>query len=143
MDLSSGCRGSKCLRAAKTIPIGPISSRKQNCRGFEIGVHNRACAFRGRYFGVAALLGASLYRRWLHPDWTGAQALAALWPVYIAGAISVLHRLVFQYRHEYGRRSLGAQIAAQPSKQNRNDATQIEGPNRPSSSGPAGCRTTP
>jgi hypothetical protein len=43
----------------------------------------------GAVFGVAALLGASLYRRWLHPDWTGAQALAALWPVYIAGAISV------------------------------------------------------
>lgn len=50
--------------------------------------HARLC-ISGAVAGMVVLLGACLYRRWLHPDWTGAQALAALWPVYIAGAVSV------------------------------------------------------
>jgi hypothetical protein len=39
--------------------------------------------------GSLILLGVCLYRRIRHPDWTGGQALAALWAVYLAGAVSI------------------------------------------------------
>lgn len=39
--------------------------------------------------GSLILLGACLYRRIRHPDWTGGQALASLWAVYLAGAVSI------------------------------------------------------
>jgi hypothetical protein len=39
--------------------------------------------------GSLILLGACLYRRIRHPDWTGGQALTALWAVYLAGAVSI------------------------------------------------------
>lgn len=39
--------------------------------------------------GTLVLLGACLYRRLRHPEWTGGQALTALWPFYLAGALSI------------------------------------------------------
>jgi hypothetical protein len=39
--------------------------------------------------GTLALLGACLYRRLRHPEWTGGQALQALWPIYLAGVSSI------------------------------------------------------
>jgi len=46
-----------------------------------------------RAWGVAAgssiLLGACLYRRIRHPDWTGGQAVAVLWPMYVVGVVSI------------------------------------------------------
>jgi hypothetical protein len=39
--------------------------------------------------GTLVLLGACLYRRARHPEWTGAQALEALWPLYLASALSI------------------------------------------------------
>jgi hypothetical protein len=40
---------------------------------------------------VATLLlsGTCLYRRVWHPDWTGAQALHAFWPLYLAAGLSI------------------------------------------------------
>jgi hypothetical protein len=39
--------------------------------------------------GGLMLLGSCLYRPIFHPDWTAAEALAALWPFYLAGALSL------------------------------------------------------
>jgi hypothetical protein len=39
--------------------------------------------------GFLILFGTCLYRRIRHPDWTGGQALAALWPLYLAGVVSI------------------------------------------------------
>ena len=39
--------------------------------------------------GALFLLGACLYRRIWHPEWTGGQALAALWPLYLTAASSI------------------------------------------------------
>src|SRR5215475_6707434 len=53
-----------------------------------------------RAWGVAAgsliLLGACLYRRIKHPDWTGGQAVAVLWPVYMVGAFSICSGWLFR-----------------------------------------------
>jgi hypothetical protein len=53
-----------------------------------------------RAWGVAAgsliLLGACLYRRIKHPDWTGGQAVAALWPVYLLAAVSICSGWLFR-----------------------------------------------
>jgi hypothetical protein len=54
----------------------------------------------GSLSNCAAVLGALLlfaacgYRRIWHPDWSGAEALAALWPVYVLGCIPILLRWV-------------------------------------------------
>jgi len=52
-----------------------------------------------RFWGVAVgsliLLGACLYRRVKHPDWTGAQALAILWPIYLVAGISICSGWLF------------------------------------------------
>jgi hypothetical protein len=39
--------------------------------------------------GALITLGACLYRRVWHPEWVGGQALQALWPFYIAAALSL------------------------------------------------------
>lgn len=39
--------------------------------------------------GALFLLGACLYRRVWHPEWTGGQALAVFWPLYLAAASSI------------------------------------------------------
>lgn len=39
--------------------------------------------------GALILFGACLYRRLWHPEWTGGQALEALWPFYLAGALPI------------------------------------------------------
>jgi hypothetical protein len=39
--------------------------------------------------GAVFLLGACLYRRVWHPEWTGGQALAGLWPFYLVAALSI------------------------------------------------------
>jgi hypothetical protein len=52
----------------------------------------------GAFSNRAAVLGALLlfaacgYRRIWHPDWSGAEALAAIWPVYVVGCIPILVR---------------------------------------------------
>jgi hypothetical protein len=45
--------------------------------------------------GTAILLGACLYRRVWHPEWTGGQALEALWPIYLAGSASICAAWLF------------------------------------------------
>ena len=40
--------------------------------------------------GGAGLLGACLYRYVAYPDWTAGEALEALWPLYLAGALSLV-----------------------------------------------------
>jgi hypothetical protein len=40
--------------------------------------------------GGIALLGACIYRHIAYPDWTAGEALEALWPLYLAGALSLL-----------------------------------------------------
>jgi hypothetical protein len=45
--------------------------------------------------GTVILLGACLYRRVRHPEWTGGQALEALWPLYLAGAASICTAWLF------------------------------------------------
>ena len=40
--------------------------------------------------GGVGLLGACVYRYVAYPDWTAGEALGALWPLYLAGALSVL-----------------------------------------------------
>src|SRR5215467_155067 len=56
--------------------------------------------YLARAWGVAAgsliLLCACLYRRIKHPDWTGGQAVAVLWPVYIIGAFSICSGWLFR-----------------------------------------------
>jgi len=42
--------------------------------------------------GALVLAGACVYRRVWRPDWTGGEALEALWPFYVAGAVSVASR---------------------------------------------------
>ena len=53
-----------------------------------------------RAWGVAAgsliLMGACLYRRIRHPDWTGGQAVAVLWPVYLVGVGSICSGWLFR-----------------------------------------------
>jgi len=46
--------------------------------------------------GFAILFGTCLYRRIRHPDWSGGQALAALWPVYLAGVVSICSGWLFK-----------------------------------------------
>jgi hypothetical protein len=57
-----------------------------------------------RAWGVAAgsliLLGACLYRRIKHPDWTGGQAVAALWPVYLVAVASICSGWLFRDANE-------------------------------------------
>jgi hypothetical protein len=57
-----------------------------------------------RAWGVAAgsliLLGACLYRRIKHPDWTGGQAVAALWPVYLIAVVSICSGWLFRDANE-------------------------------------------
>ena len=52
-----------------------------------------------RFWGVAVgsliLLGACLYRRIGHPDWTGAQAVAAFWPIYLVAGVSICSGWLF------------------------------------------------
>lgn len=45
--------------------------------------------------GTLVLLGACLYRRLRHPEWTGGQALQVLWPFYLAGALSICTAWLF------------------------------------------------
>jgi len=45
--------------------------------------------------GTLVLLGACLYRRLRHPEWTGGQALQVLWPFYLAGAMSICVGWIF------------------------------------------------
>lgn len=40
--------------------------------------------------GGLGLLGACLYRHVARPEWTAAEALEALWPLYLAGALSLI-----------------------------------------------------
>jgi hypothetical protein len=40
--------------------------------------------------GGLGLLGACLYRHIARPEWTASEALGALWPLYLAGALSLL-----------------------------------------------------
>ena len=40
--------------------------------------------------GGVALLGACVFRYVAYPDWTAGEALEALWPLYLAGALSLL-----------------------------------------------------
>jgi len=40
--------------------------------------------------GGLGLLGACLYRHIARPEWTPSEALGALWPLYLAGALSLL-----------------------------------------------------
>jgi hypothetical protein len=40
--------------------------------------------------GGIALLGACVYRSVAHPEWTAGEALDALWPLYLAGALSLV-----------------------------------------------------
>lgn len=53
-----------------------------------------------RAWGVVAgsliLLSACLYRRIRHPDWTGGQAVAGLWPVYLVGIVSICSGWLFR-----------------------------------------------
>ncbi len=47
---------------------------------------------RAAVFGALLLFAACGYRRIWHPDWSGGQALAALWPVYVVGCVPILAR---------------------------------------------------
>jgi hypothetical protein len=53
-----------------------------------------------RAWGVVAgsliLLSVCLYRRMRHPDWTGGQAVAVLWPVYLVGIVSICSGWLFR-----------------------------------------------
>jgi hypothetical protein len=53
-----------------------------------------------RAWGVVAgsliLLSACLYRRVRHPDWTGGQAVAVLWPIYLVGIVSICSGWLFR-----------------------------------------------
>ncbi len=40
--------------------------------------------------GGLGLLGACLYRHIARPEWTASEALGALWPLYLAGALSLV-----------------------------------------------------
>jgi hypothetical protein len=40
--------------------------------------------------GGIALLGACVYRYVAYPNWTAGEALEALWPLYLAGALSLV-----------------------------------------------------
>jgi hypothetical protein len=40
--------------------------------------------------GGIGLLGACLFRYVARPDWSAGEALEALWPLYLAGALSVV-----------------------------------------------------
>lgn len=40
--------------------------------------------------GGIGLLGACLYRYVAYPDWTAGEALETLWPLYLAGALSLV-----------------------------------------------------
>ena len=62
-------------------PPGPSRSRWRSLRSL-LGLSVASV-------GALALLGTCLYRRLRHPEWTGAQALGALWPLYLAGAVSI------------------------------------------------------
>ena len=70
------------------IDLHEREARTQASRGREHRSQNlvRAWAVAA---GSLILLGVCLYRRIRHPDWTGGQALAALWAVYLAGAVSI------------------------------------------------------
>jgi len=49
-------------------------------------------ANRGAALGALLLFAIWGYRRICHPDWSGAQALAFLWPVYVVGVLPILVR---------------------------------------------------
>jgi hypothetical protein len=51
--------------------------------------------------GALCLLGACAYRRVWHPEWTGGQALQALWPFYLAAALSIY--CGWRFNHARGR----------------------------------------
>jgi hypothetical protein len=40
--------------------------------------------------GGIGLLGACVYRYVAHPGWTAGEALETLWPLYVAGALSLV-----------------------------------------------------
>ena len=40
--------------------------------------------------GALVLLGACVYRHVARPDWTAGEALEVLWPLYLAGALSLV-----------------------------------------------------
>jgi hypothetical protein len=40
--------------------------------------------------GGLGLLGACLYRHVARPEWTASESLEALWPLYLAGALSLV-----------------------------------------------------
>jgi hypothetical protein len=57
----------------------------------------------GAAVGSLILLGACLYRRMRHTDWTGGQAVAVLWPVYLVGALSICSGWLFREASATGR----------------------------------------
>jgi hypothetical protein len=40
--------------------------------------------------GVALVIGAGIYRVFVRPEWTFAQALHALWPFFLTGCIALM-----------------------------------------------------
>src|SRR5215831_16372199 len=70
------------------IDLSERTERTQTSQGQE-----RCSQDLVRAWAVAAgsliLLGACLYRRIRHPDWTGGQAVAVLWPMYVVGVLSI------------------------------------------------------
>jgi len=102
-----------------------------------------------RAWGVAAgsllLSGACLYRRIRHPDWTGGQAVAVLWPVYLVGVLSIFSGWIFRdangkqhtpaaregkngpdayYPRHRTREGLGIVSCLDPSQSDRNDVPE-------------------
>jgi hypothetical protein len=55
-------------------------------------IGGRSFSNRAAVFGALLLFAACGYRRFWHPDWSGGQALAALWPVYVVGCVPILVR---------------------------------------------------